>query len=122
MSKVTKADHIDPSAAISARSFQSVACRKFETKAMVIIRSSRKPGSQDEEMPDWSDARQEDEEDWHMASYEETELRLREDLKQNNIHAVDVINIGTKSDPIPIKDLDDMKFKSSFEDDGVYCG
>ena len=61
LSKVTKADHIDPSAAISARSYQSFACRKFDTKAMVIIRSSRKPGSQDEEMPDWSDARQEDE-------------------------------------------------------------
>ena len=82
MSKVLKADHIDPSAAISARSYQSFACRKFDTEAMVIIMSSRKPGSQDEEMPDWSDARQEDEEDWHMASYEETELRLREDLKQ----------------------------------------
>ena len=73
-------------------------------------------------MPDWSDARQDDEEDWHIASYEETELRLRHDLKQKKIHAVDVISIGTKSDPVPIKDLDDEKFMASFEDEGVYCG
>ena len=57
-----------------------------------------------------------------MASYEETELRLRQDLEQKNIHAADVISIGTKSDPVPIKDLDDEKFMTSFEDEGVYCG
>ena len=73
----------------------------------MIIRSNRKQGPQDEEMPDWSDAKQEDEDDWHIASYAETELRLRNDLKQKNVHAVDVVSIGTKSDPIPMKDLDD---------------
>ena len=88
----------------------------------MIIRSNRKQGSQDEEMPDWSDAKQDDEDDWHIASYEETEVRLRHDLKQKNVHAVDVVSIGTKSDPIPMKDLDDEKFMTGFEDEGVYCG
>ena len=60
----------------------------------MIIRSNRKQGSQDEEMPDWSDAKQDDEDDWHIASYAETEVRLRSYPKQKNVHAVDVVSIG----------------------------
>ena len=109
LSKVTKADHIDQSAAISARIFQSFACRKVESdripprnKAMVIIRPGRRQVPQDEDVPDWSEVKQDDEEDWHIASYDEIEVRLRHDLKLKNVHAVDVVSIGTNGDPIPM--------------------
>ena len=68
LSKVTKADHIDQSAAIPARIFQSFACRKLESdripprsKAMVIIKPGRRQVPQDEDVPDWSEGKQDDE-------------------------------------------------------------
>ena len=77
---------------------------------MVIIRPGRRQVPQDEDVPDWSEEKQDDEEDWHIASYEEIEVRMRHDLKVKNVHAVDVVSIGTQSDPIPMKDLDDERF------------
>ena len=37
-----------------------------------------------------------------------------------NLHAVDVVSIGTKSDPIPMKELDDERRIMGYE--GKYCG
>ena len=117
LSKVTKADHIDRSAAISARICQSIVCRTGDcdriptgTKvtSMVIIGPGRRQDAEDEEMPDWCDQGQQDD-DWHIASYKEIELRLRKDLNVRNLHAIDVVSIGTKSDPIPMKELDDER-------------
>ena len=48
---------------------------------------------------------QEDKKDWRMSRYDEIELRLRDDLKQKDVHAVDTTSIVTKSDPIPLKDI-----------------
>ena len=64
---------------------------------MVIIKPGRRQVPQDEDVPDWSEGKQDDEEDWYIASYEEIEVGLRHDLKLNNVHAVDVINIGPKN-------------------------
>ena len=59
MSNVTKAYHIDPSAAISARIFQSFACKTVyrdcvrtgtKNTIMVIIGPSRRQDAEDEEM------------------------------------------------------------------------
>ena len=35
-----------------------------------------------------------------------------------NVHAVDVVSIGTKSDPIPMKELDDERLMMGFECEG----
>ena len=63
----------------------------------------------DNENPNWEAPEeqepQEDNNDWHMSSYAEIELRLRDDLKQKDVHAVDTTSIGTKADPIPLKDV-----------------
>ena len=37
-----------------------------------------------------------------------------------DLHAVDVVSIGTKSDPIPMKELDDERLIMGLE--GKYCG
>ena len=63
---------------------------------MVIIKPGRRQVPQDEDVPDWSEVKQDDEEYWYIASYEEIEVRLRHDLKLKNVHAVDVVSIGTK--------------------------
>ena len=39
-----------------------------------------------------------------------------------NVHAVDVVSIGTKSDPIPMKELDGERLMMGFEGEGKYCG
>ena len=57
-----------------------------------------------------------------IASYEEIELRMIHDFKVKNVHAVDVVSIGTKSDPIPMKDIDDERRMMGLEDEGKYCG
>ena len=47
-------------------------------------------------------------------------LRLRTNLNQKNVHAVDMVTIGTKEDPLPMKDVDDERILSL--SDGKYCG
>ena len=72
----------------------------------------------DNEDPDWCEpGHQED--DWQFGSYEEIELRLRHDLNVRNLHAVDVVSIGTKNNPIPMKEIND-ELISGYE--GKYCG
>ena len=73
----------------------------------------------DNENPDWNVPGHQGEDDWQFGSYEDTEFRLRENLKIKGIHAVDVVSIGTKNDPIPLKDVDD-ELISGLE--GKYCG
>ena len=89
---------------------------------MVLIGPSRRQQDAEyvemkDEDPDWSDqGHQED--DWQLGPYEETELRLRNDLNVKSLHVVDVVSIGTKSNPIPMKDLKDDMFLG----EGKYCG
>ena len=90
---------------------------------MVLIGPSRRQqDAEDVEMkdedPDWCEpGHQED--DWQFGSYDEIELRLRDDLNVKNLHAVDVVSIGTKNNPIPLKEVDDEHI-SGYE--GEYCG
>ena len=77
----------------------------------------------DDDDPEWrapEEQQEEDGDDWLMASYDDIELRLRTNLKQKNVHAVDMVTIGTKEDPIPMKDVDDERILSL--SDGKYCG
>ena len=64
---------------------------------------------QDTEKPNWEAPEdqepQEDKKTWRMSRYDEIELRLRDDLKQKDVHAVDTSSVATKSDPIPVKDI-----------------
>ena len=64
---------------------------------------------QDTEKPNWEapddQEPQTDKKDWRMSYFDEIELRLRDDLKQKDVHAVDTTSIATKSDPIPLKDV-----------------
>ena len=64
---------------------------------------------QDPEKPNWEapddqEPRTKDK-DWFMSNYDDIEIRLRDDLKQKDIQAVDTTSIVTKSDPIPLKDI-----------------
>ena len=58
------------------------------------------------ELPDWNPGHLGDD-DWQLGTYEETALRLKDDLKVKPIHPADVVSIGTKTDAIPLKDVDD---------------
>ena len=79
---------------------------------------------QDPEKPNWEapddQEPQTKEKDWRMSYYDEIELRLRDALKQKEVHSVDTTSIVTKSDPIPLKDIKpDFLTKLS---QGKYCG
>ena len=66
---------------------------------------------QDSEKPNWNapdDQEQgttESNKEWFMSNYYDIEIRLRDDLRQKDIHAVDTTSIVPKSDPIPLKDV-----------------
>ena len=51
----------------------------------------------DADQPDQST--KESAKDWHMEDYDGIEVKLRESLRQANIHPVDTASIVTKSDP-----------------------
>ena len=58
--------------------------------------------------------------DWQLGTYDQIALRLNDDFKKvKQIHPVDVVSIGTKSDPIPLKDVDDKYLSEIF---GRYLG
>ena len=130
----SKIGFINRSVAILALRYKPFACetaihRDFvrtgsKNAIMVIIglvNRSNDPEDQDmddNELPDRTPGHQ-GEEDWQLASYEEAELRLRENLKARPVHPADVVSIGTKSNAIPLKDVDNEIILGYT---GRYCG
>ena len=130
----SKACYFEQSVAILALIYQHFAwktphrdCVRTGTKdTIMVLIFARKDPDGDQEMrddddPEWrAPEEQQEDDDWLMASYDDIELRLRTNLKQKNVHAVDMVSIGTKEDSIPMKDVDDEKILTL--SDGKYCG
>ena len=58
---------------------------------------------------------------WGLPRWETIEEGLRDTLKKDYIHPVDITSIVSKSDPIPIKNLGEY-WLEHISKDGHYCG
>ena len=83
-----------------------------------LVEKKNDPEDQEMERPDWDPDHLGDD-DWQLGTYEETAIRLKDDLKVKPVHPADVVSIGTKNHAIPLKDVDDDLLLGFT---GRYCG
>ena len=97
-------------------------CARTGTKRAIMVRAFLKQKQEIDadgddpmhERPNWNAADDPDQgtmestKDWYMQNYPEIELRLREEIRQKDVQSVDTTSIVTKSDPIPLKDVNQI--------------
>ena len=105
-------DQTDELVAISGQLTQRCdsVCTGARSSAMVLIvwsPPSDRPKMEDDETTDWATDGEDQVPEWHLPSYEEIKDRLTLNIKATEVSPVDTTSIVTKSNPIPIRDLEE---------------
>ena len=84
-------------------------CARTEHKCYIMVKAipltKKEVPDPDDNMPDYSEIKDDAKDAWRLEDFDEIERNLRTVIKKRGVHPVDPIAITLKMHPIPVKDL-----------------